>query len=64
MKDKTLSNNYVSSKLYDILTTESLQSLPFNCDGCVRVVPKFKELVLIITNQHEKIEDFGLKFKA
>ena len=37
--------------MYDVLGKEQIANLPFNCDGCLRVIPKLNEMGTIINEQ-------------
>ncbi|CAC5400856.1 unnamed protein product [Mytilus coruscus] len=56
--------SHVSAKLYNLLKTESTPNLPFNCDGCVRVLPKLNELGLNIERQRVRFEELDTKLKV
>ncbi|VDI20975.1 Hypothetical predicted protein [Mytilus galloprovincialis] len=56
--------SHVSAKLYELLKTESTPNLPFNCDGCVRVLPKLNELGLHIERQRVLFEELDTKLKV
>ena len=53
--------SHISVKLYEILKSESTPNLPFNCDGCVRVLPKLNEIGLYIESQKEKFNEYDRK---
>lgn len=55
--------SHVSPKLYELLKTESTPNLPFNCDGCVRVLPKLNELGLHLEKQRQKLEEYDVRFR-
>ena len=49
--------SHVSAKLYDALKNEpSTKNLPFNCDGCTRVLPKLTEFASALGIQKQQIE--------
>ena len=41
--------SHVFNKLYDVLMKERTANLPFNSDGCLRLLPKLNALGSIIT---------------
>lgn len=47
--------SHVSSKLYDALKNESSANLPFNCDGCVRLLPSLTDIAARCKSFEEKI---------
>lgn len=55
--------SHVSGKLYDCLKNESTANLPFNCDGCLRILPKLTEMGMNIDNQLKQIKECETKIK-
>lgn len=48
--------SHISNKLYDVLRSEpSTRNLPFNCDGCTRLLPKLTELGSALNTQQQKL---------
>ena len=49
--------SHISTKIYDVLKNEpNVKNLPFNCDGCSRVLPKLTELAKSVNSQQLRIE--------
>ena len=48
-----LACSHVSNKVYDVIKKEQIANLPFNRDGCRRIIPKLTELGSIINEQIE-----------
>ena len=56
--------SHVSNKVYDVLKSEpNVKNLPFNCDGCTRVLPKITELAKALHLQQLKIESCEKKYE-
>ena len=53
--------SHVSSKVYDVLKKEQIANLPFNCDGCLRIIPKLNEMGTIINEQKQQLESYKAK---
>ncbi|MEW8545309.1 MAG: hypothetical protein AB2693_17445 [Candidatus Thiodiazotropha sp.] len=53
----------MSNKVYDVLKKEQIANLPFNCDGCMRIIPKLKELGSIMNDQKQQLERYEAKMK-
>ena len=52
------------NKVHDVLKKEQIANLPFNCDGCMRIVPKLTEIGSIINEQNQQLESYKAKLKA
>lgn len=48
--------SHVSVKLYEALKNEPSRNVPFNCDGCTRLLPKITELGNAIKQQNERVD--------
>ena len=48
--------SHVTSKLYDALKNEPTKNLPFNCDGCTRILPRLTEIGAALKDQKSKLE--------
>lgn len=55
--------SHITGKLYDLLRSECTSNLPFNCDGCMRILPKLTELVARIDDQKRKFEEYDGKIE-
>ncbi|WAR05168.1 hypothetical protein MAR_020537, partial [Mya arenaria] len=50
--------SHISNKLYETLKNEpSTKNLPFNCDGCTRVLPKLTEFGRALLDQKQQIQN-------
>ena len=56
--------SHVSVKLYEALKHEPTRNVPFNCDGCTRVLPRITELGNAIMKQNERIESCEKKLDS
>lgn len=55
--------SHVSGKLYDVLRNETTPNLPFNCDGCLRLLPKLNEIGLKLESHSKQLIVFDRKFQ-
>ena len=55
--------SHVPVKMYDMLRSQSCVNLPFNCDGCLRVLPKLTEMVSQLNNQSKRYDECNQKIK-
>lgn len=49
--------SHVTNKLYEALKSEPTKNLPFNCDGCTRILPRLTEIGAALQVQKSKIEN-------
>ena len=56
-----ITGSVLSNKLYDVLMKESTANLPFNCDGCLRLLPKLNSLGSIINEQKKQFSAYEEK---
>lgn len=57
--------SHISVKLYDVLKNEpTTKNLPFNCDGCTRVLPKLNEFGSALQAQNKQIGECEKKVDA
>ena len=54
---------HVQPKLYDMLRSQAVVNLPFNCDGCLRLLPKLTEMVAQLNNQSKRFDECDQKIK-
>lgn len=50
--------------MYEALRHEPVKNLPFNCDGCTRVLPRLAELGSTLSKQNIKLLDCEKKVNA
>ena len=55
--------SHVPVKLYDMLRSQTVANLPFNCDGCLRLLPKLTEMVSRLDNQTKRFDECNQKIK-
>ena len=48
--------SHITNKLYEALKNEPTKNLPFNCDGCTRILPRLTEIGATLKDQKCKIE--------
>ena len=48
--------------MYDMLRSQSCVNLPFNCKGCLRVLPKLTEMASQLNNQSKRYDLFVCLF--
>lgn len=49
--------SHVSNKLYETLKNETSSNLPFNCDGCVRLLPSLTDIAARCKSFEDKIHE-------
>ena len=57
--------SHISQRIYDVLKGEpNVKNLPFNCDGCSRLLPKLTELAKSLDSQQQRIESCEKKVEG